>query len=73
MPVSTKRVYEPPSHGDGFRVLIDGIWPRGIARGRLSELRRRSRTGVVTPVFAARDAEHSNATVLGDVVRRGLG
>jgi uncharacterized protein YeaO (DUF488 family) len=116
MPVRAKRIYEPPSDGDGFRVLIDGIWPRGITRERaavdqwvrelapsaqlrrwyghdperfeefarryraelgahrelLSELRRRSRTGVVTLVFAARDAEHSNSTVLGDVLRRGL-
>jgi uncharacterized protein YeaO (DUF488 family) len=44
----------------------------GAQRERLSELRRRSRTGVVTLVFAARDAEYSNATVLGDVLRRGL-
>jgi uncharacterized protein YeaO (DUF488 family) len=44
----------------------------GAQRERLSELCRRSRTGVVTLVFAARDAEHSNATVLGDVLRRGL-
>ena len=44
----------------------------GAQRERLSELRRRSRTGVVTLVFATRDAEHSNATVLADVLRRGL-
>jgi uncharacterized protein YeaO (DUF488 family) len=116
MPVSTKRIYEPPSHGDGYRVLIDSIWPRGITRERaavdlwarelapsarlrrwyghdperfeefsrryraeldaererLSDLRRCSRSGVVTLVFAARDAEHSNATVLAEVLRRGL-
>jgi uncharacterized protein YeaO (DUF488 family) len=114
--IRSKRIYEPPSSGDGFRVLIDGIWPRGVSRERaaidqwvrelapsarlrrwyahdperfeefarryraelgaqreaLSELRRRSRTGVVTLVFAARDADHSNAAVLGDVLRRGL-
>ncbi len=34
MPVTTKRIYDPPSHGDGYRVLIDGIWPRGITRVR---------------------------------------
>jgi uncharacterized protein YeaO (DUF488 family) len=39
---------------------------------RPTELRRRSGTGVVTLVFAARDAEHSNAIVLADVLRRGL-
>lgn len=24
-----KRVYEPPSAGDGYRVLVDRLWPRG--------------------------------------------
>ena len=28
----TKRVYEPPAPGDGRRVLVDRVWPRGIAR-----------------------------------------
>jgi uncharacterized protein YeaO (DUF488 family) len=116
MNIRQKRVYEPPAPDDGFRVLIDGLWPRGISReraaldlwarelapsealrrwygheperfdefdrryraelaeqrGRLTELRRRARAGRVTIVFAARDAEHSNATVLTDVLRRGL-
>jgi len=116
MTVKTKRIYEPASPDDGYRVLIDGMWPRGISRERaavddwarelapshqlrqwyghapdrfqefdrryraelgaqherLTDLRRRSRSGVVTLVFAARDAEHSNAAVLGDVLRRGL-
>ena len=115
MPVRTKRIYEPPSPGDGHRVLIDGMWPRGISRERaaiddwarelapsaalrrwygheperfeefgrryraelgahrerLTDLRRRSRSGVLTLVFAARDAEHSNAAVLADLLRRG--
>jgi uncharacterized protein YeaO (DUF488 family) len=116
MSIRTKRIYEAPSSADGYRVLIDGMWPRGISRERaavddwarelapsqqlrqwyghepvrfeefgrgyraelgaqrerLSDLRRRARSGVVTLVFAARDAEHSNAAVLGDVLRRGL-
>jgi uncharacterized protein YeaO (DUF488 family) len=116
VPVRAKRVYDPPSNADGYRVLIDGIWPRGISReraavdhwarelapsaplrkwyghkpdrfeefnrryraelgdqrDRLRELRHRARSGVITLVFAARDAEHSNAAVLGDVLRRGL-
>ena len=116
MPVRTKRIYEPPSPGDGHRVLIDGMWPRGISRERaaidewarelapsdalrrwygheperfeefgrlyraelgahrerLTDLRRRSRAGVLTLVFAARDAEHSNAAVLAEVLRRDL-
>jgi uncharacterized protein YeaO (DUF488 family) len=27
-----KRVYEPPDAGDGFRVLVDRLWPRGVRR-----------------------------------------
>jgi uncharacterized protein YeaO (DUF488 family) len=27
-----KRVYEPPARGDGFRVLVDRLWPRGLTK-----------------------------------------
>ena len=30
----TKRVYAPPADGDGLRVLVDRLWPRGIAKAR---------------------------------------
>jgi uncharacterized protein YeaO (DUF488 family) len=109
-------VYDPPSGDDGYRVLIDRLWPRGLSKERaavdewardlapsdelrrwfghrperfqqferrytdelrdhadaISALRRRARTGTVTIVYAARDAEHSNAAVLAPIVRRGL-
>ena len=29
-----KRVYEPPDAADGFRVLVDRLWPRGLSRER---------------------------------------
>jgi uncharacterized protein YeaO (DUF488 family) len=29
-----KRVYEPPDDGDGTRVLVDRLWPRGIAKDK---------------------------------------
>lgn len=32
--VRTKRVYDPPEPGDGYRVLIDRLWPRGVSRER---------------------------------------
>jgi uncharacterized protein YeaO (DUF488 family) len=32
MNVQLKRAYETPSASDGYRVLIDRIWPRGISR-----------------------------------------
>ncbi len=27
-----KRVYDPPSAGDGKRILIDRLWPRGLRK-----------------------------------------
>lgn len=30
--IALKRVYEPPSPSDGCRVLVDRLWPRGLAR-----------------------------------------
>lgn len=30
--VRVKRVYEPAESGDGYRVLIDRVWPRGVSR-----------------------------------------
>ena len=32
-----KRVYEPRKRGDGKRVLVDRMWPRGIRREELSD------------------------------------
>lgn len=32
MAVRIKRAYERPEPGDGFRVLVDRLWPRGVAR-----------------------------------------
>ena len=116
MDVRVKRIYEPAERSDGYRILIDRLWPRGVSherarldawerdlapsaelrtwfghrpdrfeefrgryleelrqqRPRLSELRRRARRGTVTLVFAARDTEHNDAVVLGEVIRRGL-
>jgi uncharacterized protein YeaO (DUF488 family) len=28
--IRTKRAYEPPTKDDGFRVLVDRLWPRGL-------------------------------------------
>jgi len=118
MPVAMKRVYEAASDKDGYRVLVDGLWPRGISKAQLKvgawmrdiapsaalrksychipekwedfkkkyrqeltkpprkalleELVGRARKGQVTLVFAARDAERSNAAALAEVIRAEL-
>jgi len=32
--VVTKRIYEPALPGDGFRILVDRLWPRGVSHER---------------------------------------
>jgi uncharacterized protein YeaO (DUF488 family) len=116
MDIRLKRAYEPRAPEDGYRVLIDRLWPRGITRERaeldewerelapsaelrqwfghepsrfeefrrryieelrdkrsaIARLRRRARAGTLTLVYSARDAEHNDAVVLAEVLRRGL-
>jgi uncharacterized protein YeaO (DUF488 family) len=117
--INVKRAYDEPSPGDGTRVLVDRLWPRGLAKDRaridlwlrevapsdglrrwyghdpekweefrrryaaelaageqataLERLRELARQGTVTLVFAARDAEHSDAAVLRELLARKLG
>jgi uncharacterized protein YeaO (DUF488 family) len=32
MTVSIKRVYDKPESSDGFRILVDRLWPRGVSK-----------------------------------------
>lgn len=34
MEIRVKRVYEEPASTDGFRVLVDRLWPRGLSKER---------------------------------------
>ena len=34
MDIRLKRAYEPATAADGYRVLIDRLWPRGVSRER---------------------------------------
>jgi uncharacterized protein YeaO (DUF488 family) len=42
MAVRLKRAYEPAERSDGYRVLVDRIWPRGVSKeqARLDEWAR---------------------------------
>jgi uncharacterized protein YeaO (DUF488 family) len=117
-PVCIKRAYVPPTEEDGCRVLVDRLWPRGVARKSLAldewqkdvapstDLRRwfnhdparwdefkaryraelaksparealsalvqLARRGKLTLIYAARDENHNEATVLRDVILRRL-
>jgi uncharacterized protein YeaO (DUF488 family) len=35
MSIDLKRAYDPPAASDGRRILVDRIWPRGIAKADL--------------------------------------
>ncbi len=35
MAVALKRAYEKPGAQDGTRILVDGLWPRGIKKDEL--------------------------------------
>lgn len=32
MAIAIRRVYDPPKVSDGFRVLVDRLWPRGLTK-----------------------------------------
>ncbi len=113
--IRIKRIYDSPkpSSGDGKRVLVDRLWPRGLRKddvvvdewvkdvapstelrkwfghdpARWEEFKKRYRKeleekkecvealkkdakrGTLTILYAAKDTEHNNATVLKDLIR----
>lgn len=32
--IRVKRIYEAPAADDGYRVLVDRLWPRGVSKAR---------------------------------------
>ena len=37
MPFRTKRIYDPASPEDGFRLLTMRLWPRGVSKDKVSD------------------------------------
>ncbi|MDQ2866491.1 MAG: DUF488 family protein [Candidatus Eremiobacteraeota bacterium] len=35
MEISLKRAYDKPAESDGYRVLVDRLWPRGVSKDHL--------------------------------------
>jgi uncharacterized protein YeaO (DUF488 family) len=50
-PIGIKRAYDEPSAADGLRILIDRLWPRGVAK---AALRHDAWPRVLTPSSALR-------------------
>lgn len=36
MDIRLKRAYDPPGADDGYRVLVDRVWPRGVSKDDLA-------------------------------------
>ena len=36
MNIKIKRAYEEPDEADGFRILVDRLWPRGVTKEKAS-------------------------------------
>ena len=34
--IKIKRIYDPPEPDDGYRILVDRLWPRGVSKERAS-------------------------------------
>ena len=34
MAITIKRIYEAPDASDGFRILVDRLWPRGLSKDK---------------------------------------
>ncbi len=32
--IEVRRIYDPPTSDDGYRALVDRLWPRGLAKSR---------------------------------------
>ena len=61
-----KRVYEPASEDDGLRVLVDRLWPRGIAKQKAHiDLWLRD----ISPSDALRRMVHADPTKWNDFVK----
>ena len=61
--------HEPERFDEFRRRYIEELRNR---RPRLTSLRRRAREGTLTLVYAAHDAQHNDAVVLAEVLRRGM-
>jgi uncharacterized protein YeaO (DUF488 family) len=38
--IRTKRIYDPPSPEDGYRLLVMRLWPRGVSRATVDAWER---------------------------------
>lgn len=69
MGIELKRVYETPSSNDGYRILVDRIWPRGLSK---AEAKLDDWLKSVAPSAPLRKWFHSNRSQWGEFRKRYL-
>ncbi|MGQ4877672.1 DUF488 domain-containing protein [Billgrantia sp. LNSP4103-1] len=69
MSITLKRAYASPETKDGYRVLVDRLWPRGIAK---EDARIDSWPKEIAPSEELRKAFHDGELGWGDFRRRYL-
>jgi len=69
MSVVIKRAYEQPTGDDGYRVLVDRLWPRGLAR---DDIRLDEWLKDVAPSDQLRRSFHRDETTWGEFRNRYL-
>lgn len=71
MDIRLKRAYDTAARSDGPRILVDRIWPRGVAKEEADIarwLKGLAPSTELRKVFAAKDTDHNNAVALRDSV-----
>lgn len=69
MDIELKRAYDAPQDKDGHRVLVDGIWPRGVSKeeAKIDEWRKE-----IAPSNELRKAFHDGSLGWGEFRQRYL-
>ena len=69
MSIVRKRAYDTPQSGDGHRVLVDRLWPRGVAK---ADAKIDEWLAEAAPSDALRKWFHADASRWGEFRRRYL-
>ena len=63
--IHLKRAYKKFSAGDGERILVERLWPRGLTKARAA-----AGGGRVSFIYAAQNEEHNGALALREFIEQ---
>jgi uncharacterized protein YeaO (DUF488 family) len=58
--INIKRIYEEPSESDGYRILVDRLWPRGVTKikAKINEWNKEFAPSIALRKWFAHKEEH---------------